>query len=263
MDIRPGEIAVVQRGIRFQIELLGDKARGYVAENFGLPFRLPSLGPIGANGLANTRDFLTPRADYEDAEGEFELVVKFQNHLWRCSLDHSPLDVVAWHGNYAPYKYDLQLFQVVNTVSFDHSDPSIFTVLTSPSEIPGVANLDFVIFPPRWQVAENTFRPPYFHRNVMSEFMGLIQGLYEAKQDGFAPGGASLHNSMSAHGPDTSTYQKAVNEELKPIYLGNTMAFLLESSLIFEPTEFALSHHTLQKNYLDAWQGLPKNFKKN
>ncbi len=262
MTVSPGEIALIPRGIRFQVQLLEKHARGYVGENFGLPFRLPTLGLIGANGLANTRDFQTPVASYEEKEGNYLLITKFQNHLWQCSLDHSPLDVVAWHGNYVPYKYNLSLFQVVNTVSFDHSDPSIFTVLTSPSEVAGTANVDFVIFPPRWLVAEHTFRPPYYHRNVMSEFMGLIRGVYEAKQSGFAPGGASLHNCLAAHGPDAAAYEQAINAELKPQFLGQTLAFMFESSLVFQPTEFALTTDLLQRDYLDCWNGLKGHFKK-
>lgn len=260
LAVQPGEIAVVPRGIRFQVVLQSESARGYICENYGIPFRLPQLGPIGANGLANPRDFNYPTACYEDKEGEFTLITKFQGQLFEAKLNHSPLNVVAWHGNYAPYKYDLRCFNTINTVSFDHPDPSIFTVLTSPSEIAGVANVDFVIFPPRWLVANHTFRPPYYHRNCMSEYMGLIYGSYDAKQDGFIPGGGSLHNRMSAHGPDAVTFEKASNAELKPVYLDNTLAFMFESSLTFIPTEFALTADILQKDYLDCWSGLKKHF---
>ncbi len=260
IDVSPGEIAVIQRGIKYQVVLPDGPVRGYVCENYGPAFRLPYLGPIGANGLANPRDFLTPVASFEERTGDFQLICKFQGKLWQATLDHSPLDVVAWHGNYAPYKYDLKLFQAINTVSFDHSDPSIFTVLQSPSELPGVSNVDFVIFPPRWSVAERTFRPPYFHRNVMSEFMGLIFGVYEAKQEGFVPGGSSLHNCMSAHGPDAETYERAVGAELKPQYQSGTLAFMFESSLVFNPTHFAVSTELRQKDYLSCWRGLKANF---
>lgn len=258
--VRPGEIAVIPRGVKFQVRLPDKQARGYVCENYGQPFRLPNLGPIGANGLANPRDFLTPHAAYEKLEGDFQLLTKYGGGLWSAEMHHSPLDVVAWHGNYAPYKYDLARFQTVNTVSFDHSDPSIFTVLTSASELEGVANVDFVIFPPRWLVAENTFRPPYYHRNCMSEFMGLIFGVYDAKEEGFVPGGASLHNCMSAHGPDSSTFEKASTAELKPVYAANTLAFMFESSLTFTPTEFALKTPLLQKDYHGCWSDLESNF---
>ena len=206
--VRPGEIAVVPRGIKFRVDLPDGRARGYVCENYGALFRLPELGPIGANGLANPRDFRSPAAAFEDRDEPCEVVAKFEGNLWATELDHSPLDVVAWHGNYAPYVYDLALFNTIGTVSFDHPDPSIFTVLTSPSEAPGTANCDFVIFPPRWLVAEHTFRPPWFHRNYMNEFMGLVHGVYDAKAEGFAPGGASLHNCMSAHGPDRATFEQ-------------------------------------------------------
>ncbi|HYD45193.1 MAG TPA: homogentisate 1,2-dioxygenase [Phenylobacterium sp.] len=258
IDAQPGEIAVIPRGVRFRAELPAGPARGYVCENYGAHFRLPELGPIGANGLANARDFLTPVAAYEDTEGPVEVVQKFMGGLWRSTLDHSPLDVVAWHGTLAPYKYDLARFNTIGTVSFDHPDPSIFTVLTSPSETPGTANVDFVIFPPRWMVAEHTFRPPYFHRNVMSEFMGLVHGEYDAKEGGFAPGGASLHNRMSAHGPDRASYDKAVAADLKPAKIDNTLAFMFETRWPVAATAFAMQTPALQRDYDAVWDGFEK-----
>ncbi|MFZ2493418.1 MAG: homogentisate 1,2-dioxygenase domain-containing protein, partial [Thermoanaerobaculia bacterium] len=241
--------------------LAGAAARGYVCENFGQPFRLPDLGPIGSNGLANPRDFLAPVAAYEDREGDFEMLVKFGGRLWSAKIGHSPLDVVAWHGNSTPYKYDLARFNVINTVSFDHPDPSIFTVLTSPSEVAGVANCDFAIFPPRWMVAERTFRPPYFHRNVMNEYMGLIRGEYDAKAEGFVPGGGSLHNCMSGHGPDAATFDAASSSDLEPKHTGDTLAFMFETRYVIRPTRFALETPALQKDYWRCWQGLRKNFR--
>ncbi|MFN7946011.1 MAG: homogentisate 1,2-dioxygenase [Blastocatellia bacterium] len=261
LEIAPGEMAVIPRGVKFRVELPDGTARGYVCENYGAMLRLPDLGPIGANGLANPRDFLTPVAAYEDREGDFRVVAKFQGNLWECETDHSPLDVVAWHGNYAPYKYDLANFNTINTVSFDHPDPSIFTVLTSPSEIAGMANADFVIFPPRWMVAEHTFRPPWFHRNFMNEFMGLIFGQYDAKPEGFVPGGASLHNCMSGHGPDVAAFENASNAELQPQRYENTLAFMFETRLVLRPTKFAMETEALQKDYWQCWQGLVKHFK--
>ncbi len=254
IDLKPGEIAVIPRGVKFRVECQ-QSIRGYVCENYGAPLRLPDLGPIGANGLANARDFLTPVAWFEEMSGDTEIVAKFGGNLWACTVKGSPLNVVAWHGNYAPYKYDLAHFNAINSVSFDHCDPSIFTVLTSPSDLAGTANVDFVIFPPRWMVAENTFRPPWFHRNVMSEYMGLIHGQYDAKADGFEPGGGSLHNCFSAHGPDAATYRKGSTEDLKPVYQDKTLAFMFESRYVFLPTEFALSTPDLQKNYDAAWAG--------
>ena len=256
----PGEICVIQRGVKFRVELPEAAARGYVCENYGALLRLPDLGPIGANGLANPRDFLTPVAAYEDREGDFRLVTKFQGNLWEAEIGHSPLDVVAWHGNYAPYKYALANFNCINTVSFDHPDPSIYTVLTSPSEIAGTANLDFVIFPPRWMVAEHTFRPPWFHRNFMNEYMGLVFGQYDAKAEGFVPGGGSLHNCMSGHGPDAETFEQASNADLQPHYLGHTLAFMFETRLVMRPTKFAMESASLQRDYWQCWQGLKKNF---
>lgn len=262
LEVKPGEIALIPRGVKFRVELLDEFARGYVCENYGLGFRLPELGLIGANGLANPRDFLAPVASFEDREGEFHLVARFQGHLWSAAIRHSPLDVVAWHGNYAPYKYDLARFNAINSVSFDHPDPSIFTVLTSPSEFSGTANADFVIFPPRWTVAENTFRPPYFHRNVMSEYMGLIFGRYDARSEGFVPGGASLHNCMSAHGPDAASFETASEAESKPQYLGETLAFMFESRYVIRPTRFALETTALQRSYSECWKGLKKTFRR-
>lgn len=265
LEFAPGEICVVPRGVKIRVELLDAEARGYICENYGALFKLPELGPIGANGLANARDFQTPVAAYEDREGDFRLVAKFQGNLWEAELGHSPLDVVAWHGNYAPYKYELARFNTINTVSFDHPDPSIFTVLTStassPDATPGTANCDFVIFPARWVVAEHTFRPPYFHRNVMNEYMGLITGVYDAKEQGFVPGGASLHNCMSAHGPDADTFEKASNAGLVPQRYENTLAFMFESRAVLCPTKFAMETPALQHNYFECWQGLKKNFK--
>jgi homogentisate 1,2-dioxygenase len=259
IEIAPGEVALVPRGVRFRASLPDGTARGYVAENHGALFRLPELGPIGSNGLANPRDFLTPVAAYEDEEGEVELVQKYLGRLWTTTLDHSPLDVVAWHGNLAPWKYDLARFNAMGTVSFDHPDPSIFTVLTSPSETPGRANADFVIFPPRWMVAEDTFRPPWFHRNVMSECMGLIRGAYDAKAEGFAPGGLSLHNLMSGHGPDVASWRGASEAELTPHRIEDTLAFMVESCWPFRPTAFAMSPDSgLQRDYDGAWGGFPK-----
>jgi homogentisate 1,2-dioxygenase len=261
LEVKPGEIAVVPRGIKFKVGLLEKQARGYLCENYGAPFRLPELGPVGAQGLAQPRDFLAPIAAFEDKQNECEVVAKFMGGLWAAQWSHSPLDVVAWHGRYTPYKYDLARFMAINTVSFDHADPSIFTVMTSPSRHPGVANCDFVIFPPRWQVAEHTFRPPWFHRNVMSELMGLVRGVYDAKAEGFLPGGVSIHNCMSAHGPDVATHEKAVNADLKPNKIEDSLAFMWESRYVFRPTSFAMSAPELQKDYDKVWDGFRKNFK--
>ena len=256
IEVAPGQIALVPRGVRFRASLPDGSASGYVAENHGSLFRLPDLGPIGANGLANPRDFETPVAWFEDRDDRTEVVQKFMGSLWTTTLDHSPLDVVAWHGNLAPWRYDLARFNTINTVSFDHPDPSIFTLLTSPSDVPGRANADFVIFPPRWMVAEGTFRPPWFHRNIMSEAMGLITGAYDAKAEGFAPGGVSLHNLMAGHGPDLASWQGASAAELKPHKIEGTMAFMLESCWPYAPTRYAMAH--AQLDYDAVWADFPK-----
>jgi homogentisate 1,2-dioxygenase len=261
IEAQPQEIVVVPRGVRFRVELLDDAARGYVCENFGASYRLPDLGPLGSNGLANPRDFLTPVAWYEERDGDFELVAKFMGNLWSARMDHSPLDVVAWHGNHAPYKYDLRRFNAIGSISYDHPDPSIFLVLQSLSDTPGVDTIDFVIFPPRILAMEHTFRPPWFHRNVASEFMGLIHGVYDAKAQGFLPGGASLHNCMSGHGPDAATFEKASNADLsKPDVIRDTMAFMFETRCVIRPTRHALESAQLQHDYWQCWQGLAKHF---
>ncbi|MBV9439926.1 MAG: homogentisate 1,2-dioxygenase, partial [Candidatus Eremiobacteraeota bacterium] len=261
MEIEPHEIAVLPRGLRFRVDLPDGDARGYACENYGRHLRLPDLGPIGANGLANPRDFLTPVARYEDCDGAFTLIEKFGGQLWSAPLDHSPLDVVAWHGNYAPYKYDLRRFNTIGSISYDHPDPSIFLVLHSPSDTPGVDELDFVIFPPRWLVAEHTFRPPWFHRNVASEFMGLVHGAYDAKEEGFVPGGASLHNAMSGHGPDAESYERArAADTSRPEHVIDTMAFMFESRWVIRPTRCALESAQLQPEYFRCWEGLRKRF---
>ena len=260
LEVAACEICVIQRGIKFRVELPDGQGRGYICENYGSLFRLPDLGPIGANSLANPRDFLTPVAAFEDREGRYEVINKFQGSLWSAEYDHSPLDVVGWHGNYAPYRYDLNRFNTIGSISFDHPDPSIFTVLTSPSEIPGTANVDLAVFTSRWLVAEHTFRPPWFHRNFMNEFMGLITGEYDAKAEGFAPGGASLHNCMAGHGPDAATYEQATQADLKPVHLTDTMAFMFETRYAVRPTKYAMDTTELQGEYYECWQGLKKHF---
>ncbi|WP_312411602.1 homogentisate 1,2-dioxygenase [Comamonas sp.] len=262
LEVEPQEICVVPRGVRFAVQLLDGTARGYVCENYGELLKLPDLGVIGSNGLANPRDFQTPVAAYEDKEGDFELVAKLRGHFWSARIGHSPLDVVAWHGNYAPYKYDLRRFNTIGSISYDHPDPSIFLVLQSPTALPGVDALDFVIFPPRVLVAQDTFRPPWFHRNFASEFMGLIEGAYDAKAEGFVPGGASLHNCMSGHGPDAETFDKASKADThQPHYIDNTMAFMFETPAVIQPTAYALETVQLQHEYYRCWQGLQKHFK--
>jgi homogentisate 1,2-dioxygenase len=261
IEAEPQEIVVIPRGVRFRLELLDATARGYVCENYGANFRLPDLGPIGSNGLANPRVFLTPVAAYEDIDGPHELVAKFGGQLWTAQMDHSPLDVVAWHGNYAPYKYDLRRFNAIGSISHDHPDPSIFLVLHSVSDTPGVSNIDFVVFPPRTLAMQDTFRPPWFHRNFASEFMGLVHGAYDAKAEGFLPGGASLHNSMSGHGPDVETFEKASHADLsKPDVIRDTMAFMFETRSVWRPTVHAIESAELQHEYYRCWKGVKKHF---
>lgn len=260
IEIEPAEIAVIPRGVKFCVELIGSSASGYICENYGGKFSLPERGPIGANCLANPRDFLTPVAAFEDKQTPSQLFVKWGGTLWTTEIQHSPLDVVAWHGNYAPYKYDLRRFSPVGPLLFDHADPSIFTVLSSPSETPGTANVDFVCFSDRWLVSENTFRPPWYHMNVMSEFMGLVYGRYDAKPEGFLPGGFSLHNTMLPHGPDVDAFESASQAELKPHKLINTLAFMFETRFLQRVTSYAATSPALQKDYAGYGQKLRKRF---
>lgn len=260
IDAAPGEIVVIPRGVKIRVELPDGPARLYMCENYGGSFTLPERGPIGANCLANPRDFLTPIAAYEDREVASRLTVKWGGSLWRTEIGQSPLDVVAWHGNYAPYKYDLRRFSPVGPLLFDHADPSIFTTLTAPSDTPGTANIDFVIFPDRWAVAENTFRPPWYHMNIMSEFMGLIYGAYDAKPKGFVPGGFSLHNCMLPHGPDAAAFAGASAADLRPVKLEGTMAFMFETRYAQHVTHYAAHLGELQADYVDCWRGLEKRF---
>jgi homogentisate 1,2-dioxygenase len=260
IDIAPGEMAVIPRGVKLRVELVDGPARGYLCENYGGAFTLPERGPIGANCLANPRDFLTPVAAYEERDTASRMFVKWGGTLWTTPLAHSPLDVVAWHGNYAPYKYDLRRFSPVGPILFDHADPSIYTVLTSRSETPGTANVDFVIFPERWAVAENTFRPPWYHMNVMSEFMGLVYGRYDAKPHGFVPGGCSLHNTMLPHGPDVDAFEAASNAELKPHKLEATLAFMFETRFMQRVTAWAAGAEQFQRGYGAYGTQLQKHF---
>ena len=263
IDAEPAEIVIIPRGVKMRVELLGGPARGYIAENYGGAFTLPERGPIGANCLANARDFMTPVAAYEDRDTPTRVFVKWCGTLWQTEIGHSPLDVVAWHGNYAPYKYDLRRYSPVGAISFDHPDPSIFSVLGAPSETPGSNNIDFVIFPERWMVAENTFRPPWYHRNIMSEFMGLVYGQYDAKPQGFTPGAVSLHNCMLPHGPDVEAFEKASTVDLKPHKLTNTLAFMFETRYPQRVTRFAAESAQLQPDYAKCWSGLNKKFNPN
>jgi len=260
MDIEPQEIAVIPRGLVYRVEVTEGPARGFVCENYGQKFDLPDRGPIGANCLANPRDFKTPVASFEDREAHSTVTIKWCGQFHRCNIDHSPLDVVAWHGNYAPCKYDLRTYSPVGAVLFDHPDPSIFTVLTAPSHTQGTANIDFVLFRDRWSVAENTFRPPWYHKNIMSELMGNIHGVYDAKPDGFVPGGMSLHNMMLPHGPDKNAFEKASNDSMQPHFMANTMSFMFETRFPQHLTDFAANEAPLQSNYADCWTDLEKHF---
>lgn len=260
IDLEPKEIAIIPRGLVYRVELIEGPARGFVCENYGQKFEMPARGPIGANGMANPRDFKAPVAAFEDREVASTVTVKWCGQFHKTEIGQSPLDVVAWHGNYAPYKYDLRTYSPVGAILFDHPDPSIFTVLSAPSGSPGTANIDFVLFRERWMVAENTFRPPWYHKNIMSELMGNIYGIYDAKPEGFVPGGMSLHNMMLPHGPDRDAFEGATNADLKAEKLDNTMSFMFETRFPQHLTEFAAKEAPLQDDYIDCWTGLEKHF---
>ncbi len=260
LELGPGEIVVIPRGMKFSIDPIAGPINGYVCENYGHALTLPERGPVGSDGFANTRDFLSPRAAYLDEEGDYEIICKFGGRCYRAALGHNPFDVVAWIGTAVPYKYDLRRFNVIGSISYDHPDPSIFTVLSAPSDTAGVANVDFVIFPPRWLVAEHTFRPPWFHRNVMSEFMGLVYGQYDAKQGGFEPGGMSLHNALVAHGPDAAVFAAASSAAAAPKRLDDTLAFMFETRYVLKLTRWARESPALQQDYRACWQGLARHF---
>jgi homogentisate 1,2-dioxygenase len=262
LDAGPGEMALVPRGMKFRVELLDGRARGYVCENYGTLLELPERGPVGANGLANPRDFRHPVAAYEDHDRPGELFMKFDGRLLVCPTDHSPLDVVAWHGDHVPWVYDLSRFNVIGSISFDHPDPSIFTVLTSPSPDAGVANVDVVVFTDRWLVGEHTFRPPWYHSNTMSEFMGIVHGVYDAKEEGFAPGGMSLHNQFFPHGPDHDAWLKATSADQAPQKLADTLSFMFETRYPLVPTPYAASIPALQDDYPTVWHGLERHFER-
>ena len=260
IDLEPKEIAILPRGLVYRVEVLEGPARGFVCENYGQKFDLPGRGPIGANCLANPRDFKCPVAAFEDREVPSRVVIKWCGQFHESHIGHSPLDVVAWHGNYCAYKYDLRTYSPVGAILFDHPDPSIFTVLTAPSGQEGTANIDFVLFRERWMVAEHSFRPPWYHKNIMSELMGNIYGVYDAKPQGFAPGGISLHNCMLPHGPDRDAFEGASNAELGPEKLDNTMSFMFETRFPQHLTEFAAREAPMQPEYVEVWNRLEKKF---
>ena len=260
IDLEPQEIAIIPRGLLFKVDIINGPARGFVCENYGAKFDLPNRGPIGANCLANPRDFKTPKAAFEDNSITSTVTIKWCGQFHITEIDHSPLDILAWHGNYAPCKYDLRTFSPVGALLFDHPDPSIFTVLTAPSGVEGTANIDFVLFRDRWSVAENTFRPPWYHKNIMSELMGNIHGVYDAKPEGFAPGGMSLHNMMLPHGPDMDAFEKATNSKLGPQKMENTMSFMFETRFPQHLTSYAAKDAPLQDDYIECWSSLKKNF---
>ncbi|HEY3498273.1 MAG TPA: homogentisate 1,2-dioxygenase, partial [Polyangiaceae bacterium] len=244
LDVRPGEVALLPRGLRFSVALREAAARGYVAEVFGRHFRLPERGPIGSNGLAEARHFRTPAAWHEDrlAPG-YRIAAKLGGALYEARQDHSPFDVVAWHGNHCPYVYDLALFTPAGYTRVDHPDPSIHTVLSAPLDERGTHSLDLVVFPPRWDATEGTFRPPYFHRNATTEINGIVR---EVSSPGsmFVPGCLFLTPSMTPHGPVAAGVERAFSlsdaEADKPHrYSENACWFQFETALPFSLTPWA------------------------
>jgi len=251
LAVEPGHIGVVPRGIKVRVSTAAKLASGWLHENYGQAFTLPDPGITGPNTSALARDFVYPSAQPED-DAPTAIIVKTGGRFLATSIDRTPLDVVAWRGNYAPYRYDLRQFSPLGAVLFDHPDPSLGTVLTSPSDLVGTANVDLVVFRERWVVAEDTFRPPWFHSNTMSEFMGLIDGSYDAKP-GQAPGSMTLHNQHLPHGPATTAFEAASAAELMPQRLEPTLAFMLESRYVWQPTQWAATTDRLDVDYDACW----------
>jgi len=260
LEAAPGELVLIPKGMKFRVDLLSDVARGFVCENFGHPFVLPELGLIGSNGLANACDFLTPVAHFEDSDEPVELVHKYAGAFWSATMGHSPFNVVAWRGNWAACKFDMHRFVVLGAQMVDHPDPSIFCALTSPSHPVAGGNVDFMILPPRWLVAEHTFRPPGFHRSAVAEFLALIQGAHDTRASRFAPGASSLHNNWTAHGPDVATHDKGRVAELVPTKFEETLVIMLDSRFPYEIAPGGMDGPHRQLDCTSSWQGFQKRF---
>ena len=265
--VKIGEFAVIPAGVKFRVMIPGNEDiqhQGWICEIYGTHLHLPELGPLGANGLANPQDFKIPVADFSNEKGEYRIFAKFLGKFFVAESENSPLDIVAWRGNYYPFKYDFRNYNTMNSVSFDHPDPSIFTVLSAMSSTPGVAILDLVVFKQRFMVAENTFRPPYYHRNIMTEFMGNIYGEYDAKPSGgFEPGCSSLHSPMTPHGPESSVFEKASTAELEPVKYKDTMSFMFESCFVLRIANSAIGSTGVpveDEKYHDCWKGFQNHF---
>ncbi|GLI78307.1 hypothetical protein PoHVEF18_006618 [Penicillium ochrochloron] len=217
LRVRSNEICVVPRGIRFHVSLPAGPVRGFALELFEGHFELPELGPIGSTGLANIRDFEIPTASFDNSNVDTEIIAKFAGQVHRTVHRGSIFNVAGWSGTYYPFKYDLGKFNTIGSVSYDHTDPSIFTVLTAPSSVPGEAVVDVAVFGPRWLVMEKSYRPPYFHRNTMSEFAFVIKGGFDVTP--LPPqleGLFLLSNTMCAHGADPESWKQATEKELVP-----------------------------------------------
>jgi homogentisate 1,2-dioxygenase len=260
LRVRPGELAIMPRGIKFSVELPDGASRGVVLELYGNGFRLPERGPIGANGLADERHFLAPVAAYEDrACPGYEVLVKHGGQLFRATIDHVPYDVVAWHGNHVPCKYDLAHFNAMGSVSFDHPDPSILTVLTCPLDDHGNNMADVLVFSGRWEVAEHTFRPPYYHRNVATEFSYIVA--LPEPYSGFEKGAYFLSPSMTPHGISGRAHRQALEADDAPRRLPDGSIWVMfETALGLRLTPWAMASGNRDDAYHELWTDMPATF---
>ncbi|KAK0434287.1 homogentisate 1,2-dioxygenase [Armillaria borealis] len=237
MMVRPGELMVIQKGMKFKVSLPDGPSRGYVQEIFGSHFELPDLGPIGGHGMANPRDFEVPLASFEIDETSWE--GKIGGQLFSAAQDHIPFDVVAWQGNYVPYKYAMEKFIFVGSVSKDHLDPSVFTVLTAKSKATGIPLVEILTVSERWNVASDTFRPPYYHRNNATEILCFISGERGGR---YVPGGIVLQTVFCPHGPPPEVHKAAIVAELKPERISKgSMAIAIETPMILSMTDYAMN----------------------
>ncbi|EOO02373.1 putative homogentisate -dioxygenase protein [Phaeoacremonium minimum UCRPA7] len=262
--VRPGELAVIQAGMRFTVRLPDGVGRGYIQEVFGSHYELPELGPVGSNGMALARDFEIPVASFDVDQSKWTIVVKLVGQLFAYEQNHTPFDVVAWHGTYAPYKYAMEKFINSATVDRDQSDPSIYCVLTAKSKIPGVSLSDFLIFTPKWSVTRNTFRPPYYHRNVATELMGMIYGTWAGSATLLEPGGLTYEPSYMPHGESYERWKEATSVDLQPQRMGEqSMAFMMHISGHVSLTKYALERSaSLQALQEDLWDDFKPGFLK-
>lgn len=257
LEVEPGEVLLLPRGLRVSILVPDGEAQGYAAEIFAGHFQLPERGPIGANGLVDERHFRGPTPYYEDrlAPG-FRMTHKFGGALSEATQDHSPFDVVGWHGAYLPLAYRFSAFSPVSNTAFDHTDPSAFTVLSAALDEEGANALDLVVFPARWDPTEHTFKPPYFHRNVTTEINGIIED--PSLNAPFTTGMVFVTPSMTPHGVRAGAVERflAKSDEAadRPTKSSSkSLWFQFETALHFHRTEWAKRTDLAKEDWPDVW----------